>query len=115
MTKLSETQTIILSAKAQRPENIAVPPPTALAGAAAKMAVSKMMMRSWLQEFDAGLRRGEFFWREIGDGHNATLVVSDAGLLAIGIEPVIVKTLIALREHPVKAALPKSADPPRWN
>ena len=107
MTKLTETQTIILSVGAQRPENIALPLPKGLAGAAAKMAVSKMIERGWLQEVDANLRRGEPLWRETGDGHGTTLVVSDAGLLAIGIEPVVVKTLIAIREHAAKAAAPK--------
>ena len=107
MTKLTETQTIILSAGAQRPENIALPLPKGLAGAAAKMAVSKMIEHGWLQEVDANLRRGEPFWRETGDGHGTTLVVTDAGLLAIGIEPVVVKTVVAIREHAAKAAAPK--------
>ncbi len=88
MTKLTETQTIILSAGAQRPENIALPLPKGLAGAAAKMAVNRMIALGWLQEVDANLRRGEPLWRETGDGHGTTLVVTDAGLLAIGIEPV---------------------------
>jgi len=88
MTKLTETQTIILSAGAQRPDNIALPLPKGLAGAAAKMAVSKMIEHGWLQEVDANIRRGEPLWRETGDGHGTTLVVTDAGLLAIGIEPV---------------------------
>ncbi len=101
MTKLSETQTIILTAGAQRPDNIAMPLPKGLHGAAAKMAVTKMMMRGWLQEVDANLRRGEPLWRETGDGHGTTLVVTDAGLLAIGIEPVVVKTV---------AAVPKKID-----
>jgi hypothetical protein len=87
MTKLTETQTIILTAGAQRPDNIAMPLPKGLAGAAAKMAVTKMIERGWLQEVDANLRRGEPLWRETGDGHGTTLVVTDAGLLAIGIEP----------------------------
>lgn len=99
MTKLTETQTIILSAGAQRPENIALPLPKGLAGAAAKMAVSKMIEHGWLQEVDANLRRGEPLWRETGDGHGTTLVVTDAGLLAIGIEPVVVKTVVAIRKH----------------
>jgi len=43
MTKLTDTQTIILSAGAQRPENIALPLPKGLHGAAAKMAVTKMI------------------------------------------------------------------------
>jgi len=99
MTKLTETQTLILSAGAQRPENIALPLPKGLAGAAAKMAVTKMIEHGWLQEVDANLRRGEPLWRETGDGHGTTLVVTDAGLLAIGIEPVVVKAVIAIREH----------------
>jgi hypothetical protein len=104
MTKLTETQTIILSAGAQRPENIALPLPKGLAGAAAKMAVTKMIEHGWLQELDANLRRGEPLWRETGDGHGTTLVVTDAGLLAIGIEPVLVKTVAAIRQHATDAA-----------
>ena len=107
MTKLTETQTIILNAGAQRPENIALPLPKGLAGAAAKMVVTKMIERGWLQEVDANLRRNEPLWRETGDGHGTTLVVTDAGLLAIGIEPVVVKTVVAMREHAAKAAAPK--------
>jgi hypothetical protein len=95
MTKLTETQTIILSAGAQRPENIALPLPKGLAGAAAKMAVTKMIEHGWLLEVDANLRRGEALWRETGDGHGTTLVVTEAGLLAIGIEPMVVKTRVA--------------------
>jgi hypothetical protein len=107
MPKLTDTQTIILSAGAQRPENIALPLPKGLAGAAAKMAVTKMMEHGWLQEVDANLRKGEPLWRETGDGHGTTLVVTDSGLLAIGIEPVVVKTVVAIREHASKAAAPK--------
>lgn len=107
MTRLTETQTIILSAGAQRPENIALPLPKGLAGAAAKMAVNRMVALGWLQEVDANLRRGELIWRETGDGHGTTLVVTDAGLLAIGIEPVVVKTVAAIREHAAKTPPPK--------
>ena len=41
MTKLTETQTTILTAGAQRPDNIALPLPKGLAGAAANMAVAR--------------------------------------------------------------------------
>ncbi len=109
MTKLTETQSIILSAGAQRPENIALPLPKGLAGAAAKMAVTKMIERGWLQEVDANLRRGEPLWRETGDGHGTTLVVTEAGLLAIGVEPVVVKTMASIRTH---AAQPPALKPP---
>lgn len=107
MTKLTETQTTILTAGAQRPDNIALPLPKGLAGAAAKLAVSKMIERGWLQEVDANLRRNEPLWRETGDGHGTTLVVTEAGLLAIGIEPVVVKTIAAIREHAAKAVASK--------
>jgi Protein of unknown function (DUF3489) len=107
MTKLTETQTIVLSAGAKRPDNIAMPLPKGLVGAAAKMAVTKMIERGWLQEVDANLRRGEPLWRETGDGHGTTLVVTDAGLRAIGTEPVVVKTVAAIRERAAKAAIPK--------
>jgi hypothetical protein len=85
MTKLTETQTIILSAGAQRPENIALPLPKRLAGAAAKMAVNRMITLGLLQEVDANIRRGEPLWRETGDRNRTSLLVTDAGLLAIGI------------------------------
>jgi hypothetical protein len=109
MTKLTNTQTLILSAGAQRPENIALPLPKGLAGAAAKMAVTKMIERGWLLEVDANLRRGEPLWRETGDGHGTTLVVTDAGLLAIGIEPVVVKTVVAIRKHAAETPAPTEA------
>ena len=98
MTKLTETQTIILSAGAQRPDNIALPLPKGLAGAAAKMAVTKMMEHGWLQEVDANLRRSEPLWRETGDGHGTTLIVTEAGLLAIGIEPMVANMMTNLRK-----------------
>ena len=111
MTKLTETQTIVLSAGAQRPENIALPLPKGLAGAAAKMAVNRMIERGWLQEVDANLRRGEPLWRETGDGHGTTLVVTDAGLLAIGFEPEVVRTMTAIGDHAAVAPAPKQPTP----
>ena len=107
MTKLTETQTLILSAGAQRPDNIAMPFPKGLHGAAAKKVVGMMIGRGWLDEVDANLRRSEPLWRETGDGHGTTLVVTDAGLLAIGVEPVVVKTIAAIRAHAAEVPAPK--------
>ena len=107
MTKLTETQTIILGAEAKRPDNSAMPLPKGLAGAAAKMAVTKMIEHGWLQEVDANLRRGEPLWRETGDGHGTTLVVTDAGLLAIGIEPVVAQRMAVTRQNAVETAQAK--------
>jgi Protein of unknown function (DUF3489) len=111
MTKLTETQTTILTAGAQRPDNIALPLPKGLAGAAAKMAVTKMIEHGWLQEVDANLQRGEPLWRETGDGHGTTLVVTNAGLLAIGIEPVVVKTVVAIHENAAETPVTKLPTP----
>ena len=43
MPKLTDTQTIILSRAATRPDNLAMPLPKGLHGAAAKVAVTKMI------------------------------------------------------------------------
>ncbi len=86
MTQLSDTQALILSAAAQRPERIALPLPESLSGVAAAKVVGAMIAKGLLQEVDADLRKGEPMWRKTGDGHGTTLVVTDAGLAAIGIE-----------------------------
>ena len=86
MTQLSDTQAIILSAAAQRPERIALPLPDSLRGGAAAKVVSTMIAKGLLQEVEVNARRGEPVWRETGDGHGTTLVATDAGLAAIGIE-----------------------------
>ncbi|TCM78072.1 DUF3489 domain-containing protein [Rhodovulum steppense] len=86
MTKLSDTQAIILSAAAQRPEHIALPLPGSLCGGAAAKVVGAMLAKGFLDEVDADVRNGEPVWRETGDGHGVTLVATDAGLAAIGIE-----------------------------
>ena len=110
MPKLSDTQSIILSRAATRPDNLALPLPEGLAGAAAKMAVAKMIERGWLEEVEANLRRGEPLWRETGDGHGTTLIATEAGLAAIGIEPVVATTMTNLRKAKLEVVTaPKNA------
>ena len=75
------------------------------------MAVTRMIDRGWLQEVDANLRRGEPLWRETGDGHGTTLVVTNAGRLAIGIEPVVVKTVVAIHENSAETPVTKQPTP----
>ncbi|QCO55569.1 DUF3489 domain-containing protein [Pseudorhodobacter turbinis] len=87
MTQLTKTQILILTAGAQRPGYIAVPLPKRLHGAAAKMAVSKMIERGLLEEVDANIRKGEPLWRETGGGYGTTLRVTNFGQAAIGIVP----------------------------
>jgi hypothetical protein len=110
MPKLTDTQTIILSRAATRPSNLAMPLPEGLAGAAAKMAVTKMIERGWLEEVEANLRRGEPLWRETGDGQGTTLIATEAGLAAIGIEPVVANTMTNLRKAQLeRVSAPKDA------
>ena len=85
MTQLSDTQALILSAAAQRPEHIALPLPESLRGGAAAKVVGAMLARGLLQEVDADIRRSGSLWRQTGDGHGVTLVATDTGLAAIGI------------------------------
>ncbi len=87
MTKLSDTQALILSAAAQRDNRIALPLPDSLRGAAAAKVVDAMIARGLLQEVDADVHKGETVWRQTDDGHGITLLATDAGLAAIGIEP----------------------------
>ncbi|MGR3557168.1 MAG: DUF3489 domain-containing protein [Sagittula sp.] len=98
MTTPSDTQSLILSRAATRPGNLALPLPEGLVGAAAKMVVGKMIARGWIDEVEANLRRGEPMWRETGDGHGTTLVATEAGLEAIGIEPVAASVAASVRK-----------------
>jgi hypothetical protein len=110
MPKLTDTQTIILSRAATRPESLAMPLPKGLHGAAAQKAVTAMITRGWLEEVEANLRRGEPLWRETGDGHGTTLIATEAGLAAIGIEPVVATTMNNLRKSKLAlASAPKDA------
>lgn len=87
MTTLSDTQLVILSAAAQRDGRNALPLPGSLRGGAAKKVVGALLARGFLEEVEANVRSGDQVWRETGDGHAVTLIATDAGLTAIGIEP----------------------------
>jgi hypothetical protein len=67
------------------------------------MAVKRMITNGWIEEVDANLRRGEPLWRETGDGHGTTLIATEAGLEAIGIEPMAASAVASARKakpHP---------------
>jgi len=112
MTQLSDTQALMLSAAAQRPEHIALPLPESLRGGAAAKVVAAMIAKGLLQEVDANLRRGEPVWRETGDGHGLTLIATDVGLAAIGIETEDTPTEDPVPDIPTEhAAAPKARTP----
>ena len=87
MTKLSDTQCLILSAAAQRDGNIALPLPTSLRGGAAKKVVGALLAKGYLAEVPAGRAPGTLVWDETDDAGFTTLIATADGLTAIGIEP----------------------------
>ena len=105
MTKLSDTQTIILSRAAQNEDRIALPLPDSLRGGAAAKVVSAMLSKGFLEEVEADMRKGDAVWRETGDGHGVTLVATDAGFAAIGSEP------DSAEVKPTEDAAPKTRTP----
>lgn len=110
MPKLTDTQTLILSRAATRPGNLAMPLPEGLHGAAAKMAVDRMITNGWLAEVEANLRRSEPMWREAGDGHGTTLIATEAGLEAIGIETLAASAVASARKGKPQQAAEQAPD-----
>jgi hypothetical protein len=92
MTKLSDTQSIILSAAAQRSDGNLLPLPGSLRGGAATKVVGALLTRGLIREqitdrprkADAAMNT---VWRNEPDGRGVLLYITPAGLAAIGIEP----------------------------
>ncbi len=92
MTKLSDTQLVVLSAAAQREDRNVLPLPGSLRGGAAAKVVGAMLKRGLIAETitdsqtkaDAALNR---IWRNDEDGNAILLHITAAGLAAIGVEP----------------------------
>ncbi|MBK5933564.1 uncharacterized protein DUF3489 [Rhodovulum imhoffii] len=92
MTKLSDTQLVILSAAAQREDRNVLPLPGSLRGGAAAKVVGALLKRALIAETrtdsrakaDAALNR---IWRNDEDGNAILLHINNAGLAAIGVEP----------------------------
>jgi hypothetical protein len=86
MTKLTDTQRVILSAASQRTDRLALPLPKSLKGGAAHKVVNALVDKGLLTEVKANHKLGDPVWRESGEGHGLMLIITDAGLTAIGIE-----------------------------
>ena len=87
MTKLSDTQSIILSAASQRTDRFALPLPKSLKGGAAHKVITALVAKGLLKEVKANRTLNDPVWRETDEGRLVTLVITDAGLAAIGVEP----------------------------
>jgi len=86
MTKLTDTQRVILSAASQRTDRLALPLPKSLKGGAAYKVVNALVEKGLIKEVKANRKLGDPVWRESDEGHGLTLIITDAGLTAIGIE-----------------------------
>ena len=86
MTKLTDTQRIILSAASQRTDRLALPLPKSLKGGAAHKVVNALIEKGLLKEVKANRKLGDPVWRESDEGHGLTLIITDTGFAAIGIE-----------------------------
>lgn len=84
MSKLTDTQSLVLARAAQQADRIALPLPDRLRGGAANKVIVPLIKRGLLEEVDANLRKDEPTWRKTGDGHGTTLVITDVGIEAIG-------------------------------
>ena len=92
MSKLSDTQAIILSAACQRPDGNLLPLPGSLRGGAAAKVVAALLARGLAEErvldsatkADAALNT---VWRNLDDGRAVLLLITAAGLEALGIGP----------------------------
>ena len=92
MTKLSDTQAIILAEASQRPDGNVLPLPGSLRGGAQAKVIGALLKRGLIEERtidsiqppDASLNR---VWRQDDDGRAVLLFITPAGLEAIGVEP----------------------------
>ena len=86
MTKLSDTQRVILSAASQRTDRLALPLPKSLKGGAAHKVVNALIEKGLLKEVKANRKLGDPVWRESDEGQGLTLIITEAGFAAIGME-----------------------------
>jgi len=86
MPKLTDTQLVILSSAAQRDGGAALPLPKSvkLKGAAVNHVLKSLLNKGLLAEQPTG--HDVAAWRESKDGQRLTLVITDAGRAAIGVE-----------------------------
>jgi Protein of unknown function (DUF3489) len=85
MSKLTDTQLIILSTAGQRDDGTVLPLPKSLKlqGGAVSHVLKSLVKKGLLDEQPAGNNAAA--WRESKDGQRLTLVISDAGQQAIGV------------------------------
>jgi hypothetical protein len=108
MSKLSDTQLVILSAACQRPDRSVYPLATKLPGAAATKVLTSLLGKCLIEEIEA--KRDDIVWREDEQRGRLTLRASDTAFAALGIEPETTPhsgdTGATGRDEPDSAAIP---------
>lgn len=108
MSKLSDTQLVILSAACQRSNLSVYPLATKLPGAAATKVLTSLLGKGLIEEIEAG--RDDTIWRDDETRGRLTLRASDTAFAALGIEPDTTpdsgETGATGRDEPDSAAIP---------
>lgn len=86
MAKLTDTQLLVLSAASQRATLNLLPLPNHLKGGAIPKVLHVLLTGGLVAEVEA--IDGEPVWRRTDDGRETRLILTNAGLAALGIEPV---------------------------
>lgn len=86
MAKLTDTQLLVLSAASQRQTLNLLPLPDHLKGGAIPKVLHVLLTVGLVAEVEAV--EGEPVWRRTDDGRETRLILTNAGLAALGIEPV---------------------------
>ncbi|NOX40839.1 MAG: DUF3489 domain-containing protein [Alphaproteobacteria bacterium] len=86
MVKLTATQSLILKRASQRADRVALPLPNRLKGAAAKTVVARLIQCGLVSEVSVDACKRNSLWGQRQDGTFTTLVITDTGLVAIGVE-----------------------------
>ncbi len=84
MTKLSDTQLVVLSAACQRPDRSVYPLTAKLPGGAAAKVLGSLLKRSLVQELPA--KREDIVWREDKKRGRLTLRATPAAFKALGVD-----------------------------
>lgn len=82
MTKLSDTQLVVLSAACQRPDRNVLPLPANLKGGAQQKVVGSLLAKSFVEEGAAGPT--DPVWRTDENGRRLALLATDAAFQALG-------------------------------
>ncbi len=108
MTKLTDTQLIILGKACERPDGAVYPIITKLKGGAVTKVLSSLIGKGLLKEVRAN--RDETIWRRDDEDHSLTLHVTPAAYQALGIEQDATAIDTAAAEKPRRTRVVKGAN-----